>query len=539
MRAATMADRAEETVPTREISGSSDTRTKASAWWIIPPYFVFALLAGMTASIEVDLYGQIACRAVAASDGTFPQPTFPFLDSRVSKEQDEWMALCRSSPIVQKRTTSVVTTVLLVAGILSALTAAWWGSLSDRKGRKIVLAFISASETIQAIMMLLVLAFPQTFGFGFLLFMAAIAGLSGGQLAAATIAAAYLGDTSQAASKTQLLSFYEASEFAGQAVGPLIGPLLMRSWKLGPATPYTLSIFARLAYLAVIFLMPESLTPEKRKLSAVNTDGDDLASNKPATPLIKRLLAAPKELIEPFRILLPEKVNGRRDYKLLLVASSYFFLMVIPGLGPVKVLYARAKFGWAPEQVGRWITYTSLCKLVVLTAVIPLLIRLLRKSKTAAGTPDDDGQQVETQPLLGNQSPDAEQSKERRANMNWDASLALFGGITTVFGYLVATIPTKRPTAFLSSTALTAFAATSPPALQSIALTLAAPGDAGKVLACLSAIATVSLSALGPTIFGAVNMIAIDRWPEAIFVVAAAWVLASLVPLLALRLSRK
>ncbi|BGP30009.1 hypothetical protein JCM10296v2_001761 [Rhodotorula toruloides] len=531
-----MAERAQET-QVRDVNGSADTRTKASAWWIIPPYFVFALLAGMTASIEVDLYGQIACRAVAASDGTFPQPTFPFLDSRVSKEQDEWMALCRSSPLVQKRTTSVVTTVLLVAGILSALTAAWWGSLSDRKGRKIVLAFISASETIQAVMMLLVLTFPQTFGFGFLLFMAAIAGLSGGQLAAATIAAAYLGDTSQAASKTQLLSFYEASEFAGQAVGPLIGPLLMRSWKLGPATPYTLSIFARLVYLAVIFFMPESLAPEKRKLSAVNTEGDDLASNKPAAPLIKRLLAAPKELVEPFRILLPEKVNGRRDYKLLLVASSYFFFMVIPG--PVKVLYARAKFGWAPEQVGRWITYTSLCKLVVLMAVVPLLIRLLRKLKTAVGMLDNDGQQIETQPLLNEQSPNAEQLKERRANLNWDASLALFGGVTTVFGYFVATIPTQRPTAFLSSTALTAFAATSPPALQSIALTLAAPGDAGKVLACLSAIATVSLSALGPTIFGAVNMIAIDRWPEAIFVVAAAWVLASLVPLLALRLSRK
>lgn len=108
-----------------------------------------------------------------------------------------------------------------------------------------------------------------------------------------------------------------------------VGPLLMRSWKLGPATPYSLSIFARLAYLALIFFMPESLTPEKRKLSAVNTDADDLASTKPAAPLIARLLAAPKELVEPFRILLPEKVNGRRDYRLL-VASSYFFLMVIP-----------------------------------------------------------------------------------------------------------------------------------------------------------------------------------------------------------------
>lgn len=67
-----------------------------------------------------------------------------------------------------------------------------------------MLAFISLSEMIQAVMMLAyalhrfpllvkcvlmygyftrsVLTFPQTFGFGFLLFMAAIAGLSGGQL---------------------------------------------------------------------------------------------------------------------------------------------------------------------------------------------------------------------------------------------------------------------------------------------------------------------------------------------------------------------
>lgn len=234
----------------------------------------------------------------------------------------------------------------------------------------------------------------------------------------------------------------------------------MRYWELGSATPYTLSIFARIAYLCVIFFMPESLTPEKRKLSAVNTDADDLASTKPATPLLTRLLAAPKELVEPFRILLPEEVNGRRDYKLLLVASSYFFLMVIPvrtarrrrradltltltlphigsrelrcidshvldksnffvrTQGPVKVLYARAKFGWAPEQIGQWITYTSLCKLVVLTAIVPLMIRLLRHSKIVSGISSDEQQPDEAQPLLGTQPMDGERMKQRRANLS-------------------------------------------------------------------------------------------------------------------------
>lgn len=97
-----MADRAEETEQARDVNGSADTRTKASAWWCVssfafsaavtdqlcsqdhpacasnsfaagsgeltfnsrPAYFVFALLAGMTASTEVDLYGQVRERAL-------------------------------------------------------------------------------------------------------------------------------------------------------------------------------------------------------------------------------------------------------------------------------------------------------------------------------------------------------------------------------------------------------------------------------------------------------------------------------------------
>jgi len=43
-----------------------------------------------------------------------------------------------------------VTTILLVAGALSALTAAWWGALADRKGRKVVLCAGTVAELFEA-----------------------------------------------------------------------------------------------------------------------------------------------------------------------------------------------------------------------------------------------------------------------------------------------------------------------------------------------------------------------------------------------------
>ena len=81
--------------------------------------------------------------------------------------------MCRVAPDVLKKTSSVgecilesvliiaadlnsdpVTEILLVSGILSALTAAWWGGVSDRRGRRVVLATTSFADMVTNAMML-------------------------------------------------------------------------------------------------------------------------------------------------------------------------------------------------------------------------------------------------------------------------------------------------------------------------------------------------------------------------------------------------
>lgn len=100
---------------------------------------------------------------------------------------------------------------------------------------------------------------------------------------------------------------------------------MFRYTNLGPIGPYILMACARSVYLLAMPLMPESLQPSMRSKP----------SSGPAThnrPLLVRVLTLPTELVQPFRVLLPKKVEGRRrrDWRLLLVAVSGAILLIVP-----------------------------------------------------------------------------------------------------------------------------------------------------------------------------------------------------------------
>ncbi|BGP45968.1 hypothetical protein JCM10450v2_001807 [Rhodotorula kratochvilovae] len=500
--------------------------TGTSGKGIIPPVFVFSLLGGATSSVEMEVYSQIACRAVSARDGP------------LSLGGERWDAWCRTSPAVQRETTGIITSILLVAGGLSALTAAWWGALADKRGRKTVLFVGSAAELVEAAIMLLILAFPETLGLKTLLVLAAFAGLSGGDLANTAVASAYLGDCAGLASKAQLFSTYEAAMFAGLGLGPLLGSALITFTSLGPQGPYILMVLFRAAYLLSFPIMPESLPPSKR----TRPSQADIAVQR---SLVQRVVAFPKELFEPFKVLLPKKVDGgkRRDWRLLLVAMSGALLLIDAGLGPVEVLYARAKFMWGPAETGNWLTFTCACKLVVLLGAMPLLRRWLKPATTEAGALEcaeggalGVGASAKTEE--GQRQVSEAQRAKKVTESRYDLRLAICGIAFALLGYLIMLLPSPTVSHFLSSSATISLAAVAPPALQSLALTLSGPADAAKVLACVSALATVSTSTLGPSVFGAAYVATVEWWPELIFALAAAWMAAGVTPLLFLRLGR-
>ncbi|POY70213.1 hypothetical protein BMF94_6796 [Rhodotorula taiwanensis] len=492
---------------------------RRTAALVIIPYFLFSVLAGASATVEIEAIGQIACRLVVA----VPVP------SASDKERLEWEAMCRVAPDVLARTSSVVTEILLIAGVLSAMTAAWWGGISDRKGRRIILGITSAVDIVTNIVMVLVLAYPAKFGYGWLLGSAVVAGLGGGQLASTAIGATYLSDLATPETKTQILSLYEAANWGGLALGPLLGPYLMQVRGLGVTAPYVGLLLSRLAFIAMLPFLRETL-PAKR-VDLFETSGPDEVPDKPSS-FFASFFAAPLALLRPLSVLVPDKVNGRRDYRLPLIAASYGLFMIVPGLGPVKILFARGQFGWGPLETGRFITFTGILKLVVLVGVVPLAARLLRKADTPTNEPEETMEDIEV-PVSSSRQPTGSRSSV------WDLALAKTSISLALIGYLAMLLPARnRLMPFLVGSGFTAFAAAAPPAILSLALAFSPAEDSGKVLASLSAIATVSVTAIGPSLFGAVYVAVLRWWPQFVFLLAAMWVASSLIPLFAIRLRR-
>lgn len=104
------------------------------------------------------------------------------------------------------------------------------------------------------------------------------------------------------------------------------------------------------------------------------------------------------------------------------------------------------------------------------------------------------------------------------------------GILLTLIAYILMSLPNPSSTApFLTGTLFLGLSGATTPALQSLALALASPRDAGKVLASLAVLSTLACQLVGPPIFGSVYIGSMDWWPEAVFSCACAWIVLSLV----------
>ncbi|KAK4699357.1 hypothetical protein P7C70_g6904, partial [Phenoliferia sp. Uapishka_3] len=256
--------------------------------------------------------------------------------------------------------------------------------------------------------------------------------------------------------------------------------------------------------------------------------------------------------------------NGRRDFNLLCIGFTVFALFVVPGITIVKLMFARFQFGWGAEEVSGYITFIAVSKLFFLLGVLPVGLKRLR---SPAPTPErprpistgpestsqleiltDEQRQWDVEARLLELIHDSRKSgvlvginitEPLYADADFDLRLAQASIVFAIVAYIFTALPSKSPKFFLLGTGIVSFSSGAIPALQSLALSLSSPRDAGRLLAGIAVLSSIALEIVGPTFFGAIYVWSIDWYPQLVFVAAVVWFICALLPALALNLPSK
>jgi MFS family permease len=236
----------------------------------------------------------------------------------------------------------IITLVLGLYSVGQLVAAPLWGRISDRAGRKPVLALTSFGLAASYVM----LAYADT------LLLLVVARLFGGVMAGNIAAAqAYVADITTPATRARGMGLLGAAFGLGFIFGPAIGGLLGGS-DLASADFTTPALAAAsvtlVAAIGVVFFLKESLPESQRAAHG----------------------RAP-------RLSLGEKVHmafGRRAL-LLLVTASFLTITAWALFETVFALWANAVFEYGPAQIGYVLTLMGLVSVVVQGAGMGALTR--------------------------------------------------------------------------------------------------------------------------------------------------------------------
>lgn len=211
----------------------------------------------------------------------------------------------------------------------------------------------------------------------------------------------------------------------------------------------------------------------------------------------------------------------------------------------VKLMYANFTFGWGPVEDGQYLSFLGILRVVMLVALIPLIIRLIRRKPA---------------PLPLRPRPEAnsraasEWDHEKRwlrvvHDSHFDLSLARWSLFLDLCGFLLflvapSLVPpsmrggTQHIALFLTAAVLQSFGSGASPAIQSLALAHASPRDAGRLFASLSVVQSIASQVIGPILFSTLFMKTVGLWSEAIFALATLLAALACLALALIRLRR-
>ena len=266
-----------------------------------------------------------------------------------------------------KAQTSYLSIYVNVAGQLPGIVAAlFFGTASDRIGRKPFLVAMGVCSTLAATLLLVFVHYeltPYT-----LIVVSSVYAIGGGMPSMITLTNAYIADVSSKRWLAVRLGIVEAMFFGGGMISVLIVGEWLRytncQYLQGPPILYLACNLIMVMYTLVY--LPESLPREER-----------YKRNKRRS--------AVKQLVRGMKIFTTFRGYSRWRlwFGLIVVGAAYFVTL---GSTKINQVYLTASLGWEPDRLGQWTATIQAAHVIVLMILLPILIRLKVPSELLSTT---------------------------------------------------------------------------------------------------------------------------------------------------------
>ncbi|CDS00867.1 uncharacterized protein SPSC_03185 [Sporisorium scitamineum] len=338
-------------------------------------------------------------------------------------------------------------------------------------------------------------------------------------------------------------------------------PLRKRAWKRIKVLFMSSVLYAPLEPLT--FLLPKKVVIDEAEEAA-----DQAGSSGTSTPRTNAL--APPEASASHISVSRVEPRTRYDYNLSFLSLTYFTETSIFGIMSYKLQYAQEQFIWGSAELGMYLTFLSVARVLALTAILPLVIKLLHRPVKALRLPqdgppveeeqtvapdsrrhstlDDEGRphrRMSSYGATGQSSPIDSAEEQDEEDGEWDETkksveelwtlrakhlrlihdskfdlkLVKISVIVNTISYAML-IFSNTPELFYLATALTSLGGGGGAAMSSLALALLkSPADAGKLFGAWSITSAISGTVVGPILFAEVFKRTTKTFPPAIFVV--------------------
>ncbi|KAI9300065.1 major facilitator superfamily domain-containing protein [Cunninghamella echinulata] len=445
------------------LSNSQIKAKKATPWHIIGPVFLLSLGLGGLIAPTVQFYTEIFCDLYYKSeiqDGDDSNTLFSWVYDQNPRNQDLPDVQDCSIPEVQVIVSRVLAIVAFLQSVSAFLVAGFYGSLSDRFGRKLVCQ-IFAIGSIATISCYISVFFIQGRTAGALLVAApVIRGLLVGDVIITAVIHAYVTDCTTPDNRTVTFSRLMASVLAGVTLGPTLSSLLIAKTGTLVSVFYFLFVLYILFFLYAMFILPESLDEEVMVKARYDY------ANKPRTTFLQKI-----NVFSALEVLIYTKPKQITKYALPMLAVVQCICQALSQ--PPNFLYAMLTFHWTAYEGGFFLSVSSGMRVVGVMVILPFLTS--RFQKYTQKQQQDDREENEEQ---GEQEKEEEKTYYRILFNIWMARIGLSIEAT---GFILLALATTS-LQFASAGIFQSLAIIALPSLTSLYTTLVDPSQVGALL---------------------------------------------------------